>query len=104
MSKVIEIKEMQNVAIRLSYATAHCAVGVSMVNGRAVDVREKAVCLQLDTGDKVWFPAKALVNRREHDLPGQGVVVFCELAKWLKLEPAACYKVGKAMHSGMIAA
>lgn len=102
----IEIKEMQLIAVRLSVATAHCAIGVTMISGRVMTVTEKAVAIKLDTTEEtVWFPKKALVSRREETgLSGCGTVVFCQLAHWFKADASTAYKIKKGFHSGMIAA
>lgn len=104
MTKVIEIVETQYIAIRLSFATAHCAIGVTMINGRIDRVTEKAVIIKLDTNATVCFPKKALVKRYEKCLPGMGTTVFAQLAHWFKPDAQTAAKMNKATHSGMIAA
>ena len=101
---MIDFQDMQQIAVRLSYATAHCAVGVTMINGRVDRITDKAVAVRLDTGKTVYFPKKALVNRRLHDLPNVGTVMFCSLAKWFTPDPVAKNIIAQAAHSGMIAA
>jgi hypothetical protein len=104
MTEAIEIKEMQYIAIRLSFATAHCAIGVTMINGRVDRVTEKAVIVKLDTNTTVCFPKKALVKRYEKCVPGMGTTVFSQLAHWFKPDAYAANAIKKATHSGMIAA
>lgn len=79
-----KIFEGNGIYIRVSYATAHCALGVYGVSGTIIQVREKAVQVAAYTpaGRRVtaWFPRKALVDSKIEAASDAHV----HLAKWFK--------------------
>ena len=100
----IEFELAQNIAVRLGVATAHCAIGTTMINGRVESITDKAVSIRLDNNDVVWFPKSALVSRRiDNTMTNCGNVMFCQTAKWFKATGANLYKINRASHSGFIA-
>lgn len=100
------IETGKEIVIRLGYATAHCAIGVTLVNGRISSVSEKAVEIATYTAaDKrvsFWLPLKALKQyENKHDVTG---AVWCELAKWFKASGWTKTALEISCHSGMISA
>lgn len=102
-----KIEAGKEIVIRLGYATAHCAIGVTLVNGRIGTVSEKAVEVVTYTpaNDKrvsFWLPLKALKQyESKHDVTG---AVWCELQKWFKPSGWTKTALEISCHSGMISA
>lgn len=90
----------QQTSILLGSATAHCAVGVTMVHAVVDDVREKAVCLRAvkedgNLGSRCWFPRKALRENKSGSLA---------LWHWFKPGPDAREWLARYAQSSVIAA
>ncbi|QWY83635.1 hypothetical protein [Rhizobium phage RHph_X2_26] len=101
-----KIEAGKEIVVRLGYATAHCAIGVTLINGRISNVSEKAVEIATYTAkDKrvtFWLPLAALKQyENKHDVTG---AVWFELRKWFR--PSGWTKTAMEIscHSGFIAA
>jgi len=67
--------------IQLGVATAHCAIGITAIQGTVTDVSAKGVQITAYTrNDKpmtTWLPLRALIKRSR-----QGGTIYTQLSPW----------------------
>jgi len=77
-----KIAEGDQIAVRLTVATGHCAIGMQSIYGRVSRTTEKAVeVTTFEDGRRVWLPRKALVSGAERG----GFKLFA-VARWFTPE------------------
>ena len=74
-----------DISIRVSYATSHCAVAVTTIFGKVVDETQNALKIESQTEkEKVvtaWFPKKSINSIVFHD---EMKYFSCRFAKWFR--------------------